>query len=70
MLPKLNKSTTGWREIPEEKGGGVAGLLEGFHQIHCLVTNPFLISQSERPRFESQTDIEVIESDSAVYIPR
>lgn len=36
MLPKLNKSTTGWREIPEEKGGGVAGLLEGFHQIHCL----------------------------------
>lgn len=39
MLPKLNKSTTGWREIPEEKGGGVAGLLEGFHQIHCLVRN-------------------------------
>ncbi|PCG89627.1 Protein of unknown function DUF3328 [Penicillium occitanis (nom. inval.)] len=36
MLPKLNKSTTGWREVPEEKGGGVAGLLEGFHQIHCL----------------------------------
>lgn len=37
MLPKLNKSTTGWREISHERGGGVAGLLEGFHQIHCLV---------------------------------
>ncbi|CAD6444124.1 2e32aa8e-6cfb-45d8-a5a9-2b1a1978a1d9 [Sclerotinia trifoliorum] len=36
MLPGLNKSATGLRKVPEEKGGGVAGLLEGFHQIHCL----------------------------------
>lgn len=30
MLPGLNKSSEGWREIPPEKGGGVAGLLEGY----------------------------------------
>ncbi|KAF7933005.1 uncharacterized protein EAE97_008772 [Botrytis byssoidea] len=37
MVPGFNKSSTGLRRVPEEKGGGVAGLLEGSHQIHCLV---------------------------------
>jgi hypothetical protein len=34
----LNKSTTtdSWRILPDNLGGGVAGLVEGFHQIHCL----------------------------------
>ncbi|KAK3933544.1 hypothetical protein QBC46DRAFT_275559, partial [Diplogelasinospora grovesii] len=33
----LNKSVEDtWRRVPPELGGGVAGLVESFHQIHCL----------------------------------
>jgi hypothetical protein len=38
-LPLLNKSSVDgdYRQLKGEEGGGVAGLLEGAHQIHCLV---------------------------------
>ena len=38
-LTALNKSSLDgdFRLVGSEHGGGVAGLLEGFHQIHCLV---------------------------------
>ncbi|TDZ21043.1 Cyclochlorotine biosynthesis protein O [Colletotrichum orbiculare MAFF 240422] len=36
-LPALNKSTAGpWRHLTREQGGGVAGFIEVFHQLHCL----------------------------------
>ncbi|KAK2779161.1 hypothetical protein CKAH01_11420 [Colletotrichum kahawae] len=36
-LPALNKSTAGpWRHPTREQGGGVAGFIEVFHQLHCL----------------------------------
>ncbi|RAK97889.1 oxidase ustYa family protein, partial [Aspergillus ibericus CBS 121593] len=36
-LSALNKSTTSnWQRAKPEKGGGVIGSLEVFHQIHCL----------------------------------
>ena len=48
-LMALNKSSLDgdFRLVGSERGGGVAGLLEGFHQIHCLVRR-FL--QSSLPR--------------------
>ena len=41
-LTALNKSSLDgdFRVVSSEHGGGVAGLLEGFHQIHCLVRHP------------------------------
>ena len=38
-LVSLNKSSLDgdFRNVGVEHGGGIAGLLEGFHQIHCLV---------------------------------
>ena len=48
-LIALNKSSLDgdFRLVGSEHGGGVAGLLEGFHQIHCLVRH-FLISSPRR----------------------
>lgn len=38
-LHLLNKSTsTDWKSVPTELGGGVTAFFEGFHQIHCLVS--------------------------------
>lgn len=38
-LSLLNKSVTGpWRHLPKSQGGGVAGFIEVFHQLHCLVS--------------------------------
>jgi hypothetical protein len=39
LLAGLNKSSIDgdFRLVGEEHGGGVGGLLEGAHQIHCLV---------------------------------
>ncbi|RFU73233.1 tat pathway signal sequence [Trichoderma arundinaceum] len=39
LLGGLNKSsmTGDFRLVGEDQGGGVGGLLEGAHQIHCLV---------------------------------
>lgn len=38
-LGSLNKSSMigDFRLVGEDRGGGVGGLLEGAHQIHCLV---------------------------------
>lgn len=40
-LPLLNKSTTDydWHYLPPEMGGGIQAYVEGFHYIHCLVSN-------------------------------
>lgn len=41
-LGSLNKSSMigDFRLVGESRGGGVGGLLEGAHQIHCLVRRP------------------------------
>ena len=41
LLGGLNKSSVegDFRLVGEENGGGVGGLLEGAHQIHCLVSS-------------------------------
>jgi hypothetical protein len=37
-LHLLNKSAEeSWQHTPEEFGGGVAAMMWGFHQLHCLV---------------------------------
>ena len=43
-LMALNKSSLDGdlRLVGSEHGGGGAGLLEGFHRIHCLVRPSFL----------------------------
>lgn len=40
MIASLNKSSLDgdFRLVDKEHGGGVGGLLEGAHQIHCLVS--------------------------------
>ena len=42
MLAGLNKSSFDgdFRLVDQEHGSGVGGLLEGAHQIHCLVSSP------------------------------
>ena len=41
-LSLLNKSLDRtWQRTPPEHGGGVAAMMWGFHQLHCLVSNAF-----------------------------
>ena len=49
-LTALNKSSLDgdFRLVGAEHGGGVAGLLEGFHQIHCLVRHLLFSSLPRR----------------------
>ena len=51
-LMALNKSSLDrdFRLVGSEHGGGIAGLLEGFHQIHCLVRPSFLSDLLRRCR--------------------
>ncbi|KAH0287933.1 hypothetical protein KCU62_g5643, partial [Aureobasidium sp. EXF-3399] len=38
-LPLLNKSVDDdWKHHAAELGGGIVGFIEGFHQIHCVVS--------------------------------
>jgi hypothetical protein len=38
-FPSYNRSNEReFQRVPPEKGGGYAAMIEGFHQLHCLVS--------------------------------